>query len=129
MVLVLEDLHWSGFLEAGLGFLQEVEDSIDDTKERLAESPLYLYRGKLLQRQGHAAPAEACFVHALTLARQRGAKGTELRVATLLSRLWQKQGEREKARAFSSPSPLATPKSPLLRRLDGGLHVLRANAY
>ncbi len=52
----------------------------------------------LLQRQGHVREAESCFVRALTRTRQQQAKGAELRVAMLLSHLWQEQGEGEKAR-------------------------------
>ncbi len=95
--------YYAGHLEAGLAFLQEAEAWIDDTGERISEPELHGCRGKLLQGLGHVAQAEVSFVRALTLSRQLGAKGTELRVATLLSRLWQEQGEREKARHLLLP--------------------------
>ena len=43
------------------------------------------------------AEAETCFQRALALARQQGAKAFELRAATGLSRLWQRQGQRQAA--------------------------------
>ena len=39
-----------------------------------------------------AAGVETCFRHALDVARCQGAKSLELRVATSLGRLWQRQG-------------------------------------
>ncbi len=42
--------------------------------------------------------AEACFQQALAIARQQQAKSLELRAATSLARLWQKQGKKEEAR-------------------------------
>ena len=48
--------------------------------------------------QGAAEPeGEACFHRALEVARDQNAKALELRAAMSLSRLWQKQGKREKA--------------------------------
>ncbi len=95
--------YYAGHLEAGLAFLEEAEAWIEETGERIAEPALYWCRGKLLQRRGDVAQAEVSLVRALTLSRQLGAKGTELRVATVLSRLWQEQGEGEKARHLLLP--------------------------
>lgn len=101
---VLADVcYYTGDIEAGLAFLQASETFIHETGERVSEPGLHWHRGKLLQLQGHADQAESCFVRALTLGQQRGAKGIELRVATLLGRLWQDQGEREKARDLLLP--------------------------
>jgi predicted ATPase len=44
------------------------------------------------------AEAEACFCQALDIARHQVAKSLELRAAMRLSRLWQQQGKRAKAR-------------------------------
>ena len=56
-------------------------------------------------RQGtpDAVQAEACFCHALAIARRQQAKSWELRVATSLARLWQQQGKRAEARTLLAP--------------------------
>jgi DNA-binding winged helix-turn-helix (wHTH) protein len=91
--------------------------------ERFYEADLQRLKGELLLRKyggagfttGHAAgagaggqstprlEAEACFEKALDIARRQGAKSLELRAAMSLSRLWQHQGERDKARALLAP--------------------------
>ncbi len=49
---------------------------------------------------GNAAPeAEALFSQSLEIARRQEAKTFELRAATSLARLWQRQGKRDAARA------------------------------
>jgi predicted ATPase len=45
-----------------------------------------------------AQAAEACFQRALTIARRHQAKSLELRAAMHLSRLWQQQGQYDRAR-------------------------------
>ena len=53
----------------------------------------------LLARSGeNQAAAEACFRQALDVARRQSAKSVELRAATSLARLWQKQGKKAEAR-------------------------------
>jgi predicted ATPase len=47
--------------------------------------------------------AEACFRQALDIARHQQAKLHELRAAMSLSRLWQQQGKRAKARELLAP--------------------------
>ena len=98
-----EAFYYGGRYDAGLTLLQEVEVLIQDTGERIAETELHWLRGRFLQRQGDVTPAEACFHHALLLARQQHAKGAELRVAASLSRLWHERGEGEKARQLLLP--------------------------
>jgi predicted ATPase len=51
--------------------------------------------------QGEAA--EACFQHALTIARRQQAKSFELRAAMSLSRLWQQQSKRTEAYDLLAP--------------------------
>ena len=69
----------------------------------LAEA--YRLQGELLQRQAvpDAAQAEACFHQALAIARRQQAKSWELRAATSLARLWQRQGKRAEARELLAP--------------------------
>jgi predicted ATPase len=51
-----------------------------------------------------AAPAAACFQHALAIARRQQAKSWELCAATSLVRLWQRQGKR--TAAYELPAPI-----------------------
>ena len=53
--------------------------------------------------QPDAAKAEACFEHALAVARQQQAKSWELRAATSMARLWRDQGKRDEARDLLAP--------------------------
>jgi predicted ATPase len=78
---------------------------IDKTGERWYEAELYRLRGTLVLQHAMAEPgeAEACFQHALTIARRQHAKAWELRAATSLSRLWQRQGNRAAAHALLAP--------------------------
>jgi predicted ATPase len=57
----------------------------------------------LQQAVPEPAQAEACFQHALTIARRQQAKSWELRAAMSLSRLWQRQGKRREARGLLAP--------------------------
>ena len=67
--------------------------------------PFYRLKGDLLLRQ--AVPdepqAEVCFQQALDIARRRQARSWELQAAVSLSRLWQRQGKRDAARALLAP--------------------------
>ena len=101
--LAAESYYYAGHLETSLALLQEVEAFMAATGENIVQAGLYGLRGQLLQREGDVSSAEVSFGSALTLARQQHAKGPELRAATLLSRLWQEQGEREKARHLLLP--------------------------
>ena len=49
------------------------------------------------------AKAEACFEHALAVARAQQAKSWELRAATSMARLWRDQGKRDQARDLLAP--------------------------
>ena len=69
--------------------------------------PVELYRlqgALLLTRSGEPhAEAEACLQQALAVAHRQEAKSLELRAATSLSRLWQRQGKRAEAYALLAP--------------------------
>jgi predicted ATPase len=49
------------------------------------------------------AKAEDSFRTALTIAREQGTRGYELRAATSLARLWREQGRRGQARDLLAP--------------------------
>jgi predicted ATPase len=58
----------------------------------------------LLDTDGDAVEeAEALFSRSLEIARRQKAKSFELRAATSLARLWQRQGKRDAARALLAP--------------------------
>jgi predicted ATPase len=64
------------------------------------EAELWRVQGELRAQQDHAlaSQAEACFSHALEVARSQQARSLELRATMSLSRLWQRQGKRVEAR-------------------------------
>jgi predicted ATPase len=62
-------------------------------------------KGQLLLALDHAraSQAESCFKEALELARRQKAKSLELRAATSLAALWEKQGRFSEARSLLAP--------------------------
>jgi predicted ATPase len=94
-----------GQTEAGLRLLAEALAVMDRTGERWWEAEVYRLQGELLLKQAVADEhrAETCFRQALDVARCQAAKSLELRVATSLSRLWQRQGKREAAHDLLAP--------------------------
>jgi predicted ATPase len=86
-----------GHAEEGLQVVAEALARVDKTGGRLWEAELYRLKGELiLQARGQSA--EACFQHAIAIARKQQAKSLELRAVLSLSRLWQQQGKRDEAR-------------------------------
>ena len=92
--------------EQGLRVLTEALTIVERTGERFWEAELHRVLGELSLRV--AAPAtqerpllvsaEESFRKAIDIARRQSAKSLELRAATSLSRLLQKQGKKEEAR-------------------------------
>jgi hypothetical protein len=66
----------------------------------LLEADLHRLRGELLLAlpETERSAAEACFLRALAVAREQGARLWELRAATSLARLWRDQGRSGEAR-------------------------------
>ncbi|KPJ49549.1 MAG: hypothetical protein AMJ38_03185, partial [Dehalococcoidia bacterium DG_22] len=88
-----------GKAKEGLRLAAEALAAVDVTGERCWEAELYRLKGELLLLQGEAeAEIEACFLHAIDVARRQCARAWELRAATSLSRLWQGQGRKENAK-------------------------------
>jgi TOMM system kinase/cyclase fusion protein len=87
-------------VEEGLSALAEALATVHKTGERFYEAELYRLKGELLLAQSthQTTEAEACFHQALDIARHQQAKSLELRAATSLSRLWQRQGKQNEAR-------------------------------
>ena len=79
--------------------LAEAVAAAQNIGERWFEAELHRLKGDLLLALSadHQAEAEACLHQALAIARRQQAKSWELRAATSLSRLWQRQGRRPEA--------------------------------
>jgi predicted ATPase len=107
------DLYWPYFLwllastqlqhgetAEGLDTVATALGMADETGSPVLEADWYRLRGELLlARDPVAAPdAEIAFRQAIDIARRQGTKSWELRAASSLSRLWQRQGKREDAR-------------------------------
>jgi class 3 adenylate cyclase/predicted ATPase len=94
-----------GHTADGLQALAEAHILVEQHEERWWEAEIYRLRGVLLLRQPGTpqAEAEACFQHALDVARTQQAKSLELRAAMSLARLWQQQGKRAAAHDLLAP--------------------------
>ena len=105
LALLAEAYGAGGQVEAGLRVLAEALSVVDKTAERYCAAELHRLMGELLLR--HPSPderqAETCFHQALAVARHQQAKSLELRGATSLSRLWQRQGKRTAAYELLAP--------------------------
>ena len=75
------------------------------TGERWFEAELYRLKGQCLIAHQHdgRAGAEACFQHAISVAREQRARLWELRATISLARLWRDQGRRSKAKDLLVP--------------------------
>jgi predicted ATPase/class 3 adenylate cyclase len=84
----------------GLRVVIEELDRTHISGERYYDAELHRLKGELLLKQTvtDEGQAEACFQEAIDVSRRQAAKSLELRAAMSLSRLWQKQGNREEAR-------------------------------
>jgi predicted ATPase/DNA-binding winged helix-turn-helix (wHTH) protein len=106
-----------GQTDDGLSLLHEAMKEVERTGERFYEAELYRLKGALTLRSKVQGPkskvqspkspipgtqaeadAERCFHQAIDVARRQQAKSLELRAVASLSRLWQSQGQRKKAR-------------------------------
>ena len=87
----------------GLGCLDEAEQIVDRTWQRVWEVDVLRVRGDLLNATGDRAAAEESYHRALAVARRQSAKTPELHAATSLARLWRDQGKRAEARDLLAP--------------------------
>jgi predicted ATPase len=95
----------AGQSEEGLAPLDEAHGLVAKTGERAFEAEVHRVKGELLLAGSPSDPtqAEACFREALEVARRQSAKSLELRAATSLARLLQRQGKRDEARDLLAP--------------------------
>jgi adenylate cyclase len=106
MLALLAEAHGkAGQSEEGLALIAEAQEFIEKTEERSVEAEMHRVKGELLLVRSASDPAqaEASFREALEVARCRSAKSLELRAATSLARLWQRQGKRDEARDLLAP--------------------------
>jgi predicted ATPase len=94
-------------IEEALGALSAARSAMESTGERSYEAEMHRLEGELRlarsdrsdrKRTAAESQAEASFQKAVDAARRQGAKSLELRAATSLGRLWQRQGKRRDAR-------------------------------
>jgi predicted ATPase len=105
LVPLAEALGHTGQVAEGLRLLAEVLAELEASGQGYQLAEAYRLQGALLLQQAVPEPAqaEACFQHALTLARRQQAKSWELRAAVSLSRLWHRQGKRAAVYAVLAP--------------------------
>jgi predicted ATPase len=99
LALLAEAYGLIGQPETGLTGLAEALTLVDKTGEQWCESELHRLKGALLLQQSsdNAPEAEHCFHRAISITQSQQAKSLELRAATSLARLWQRQGKRQEA--------------------------------
>src|SRR4029450_8784823 len=105
LALLAEGYRGTGEVQEGLRVLAEALAAAHHSGERYCEAELQRLTGELLllQSADQHAEAEACFHHALAIARRQQAKSLELRAAMSLGRLCQQQGKRMEAHAVLAP--------------------------
>jgi predicted ATPase len=105
LVLLAEAVEHVGQVEEGLCLLAETLTAFEASKRNDMLTEAYRLQGEFLLRQAipNATQAETCFQQALGIARRQQAKSWELRAATSLARLWQRQGKRAEAHALLAP--------------------------
>jgi class 3 adenylate cyclase/predicted ATPase len=103
--LLAEVYEQTGQPEEGLTVLAEALSVMNGTEERFYEAELYRLKGELLLLQSleNQTAVESCFHRALGVAQQQSAKSWELRAATSLATLWQRQGKRQDAYDLLAP--------------------------
>jgi predicted ATPase len=78
--------------------LNEAIILVEKNDERFQEAELYRLKGELLLAESNdQVRAEEWFNRAISTAERQGSKAWKLRATVSLARLWQKQGQREKA--------------------------------
>jgi DNA-binding SARP family transcriptional activator/predicted ATPase len=100
--LLAEACGRAGEAEEGAQLLIQALDMVDRSGERFYEAELHRLQGQLLTQSGTANndEVEECYRRAIEVARGQDSKWLELRAATSLSRLWQRQGKHKEARAL-----------------------------
>ena len=104
--LLAEALALTGAVDEGLSVLAEALATSEASGARGADGELYRLKGDLLRRSSSPewTEVEGCFHRALTIAREQGSRGFELRAAVSLARLLSELGRGAEARDLLAPS-------------------------
>jgi class 3 adenylate cyclase/predicted ATPase len=105
MALIADAQLRQGDVAGGLRSVDEGLARVRVGGERLMEAELHRLHGELLLIGGDQSgvdAAEACFQRAIEVSRQQRAKAWELRAASSMARLWERQGRHEDARRLLS---------------------------
>jgi class 3 adenylate cyclase/tetratricopeptide (TPR) repeat protein len=104
---LLAEAQWMvGRREDALGALKAALALGNDRPQPFNDPELLRLKGEMLLDEGDDAAqreAESCFHQAVELSSSQEAKSLELRAATSLARLWQRQGRNEAARSVLQP--------------------------
>jgi predicted ATPase len=105
LILLADGLGLAGKIEEALGALDDALAKAAASGERGDSAKIHRLRGELTARLPHPDPAKAeeSFRTAVTIAREQGTRGYELRAATSLARVWCEQGRRGEARELLAP--------------------------
>jgi predicted ATPase len=97
LLLQAEAHQQIGRFADALAVLDTALAHIDETGENYYTAEVLRRKGELHLACSEAALAEPFFSRALNVSRAQGARGWELRAATSLARLWQRQGQCDRA--------------------------------
>jgi TOMM system kinase/cyclase fusion protein len=100
LVLLAEAYGTIGQYEEGLSVLDEALTQVETTEERFFEAELYRVKAILQMAISHKHQPEVqeYLQKSLEIARRQKAKSLELRTSVDLSRIWQQQGKKGRAR-------------------------------
>ncbi len=97
--MLAQRLGDAGKAEEALATIRTAIQLSQSLNENYFNAEIQRVKGELLLKTGATQEeAEACFQQAITIAQQQSAKSWELRAATSLARLWQRQGKIAEAR-------------------------------
>jgi class 3 adenylate cyclase/predicted ATPase len=104
LAMLAEGLQKVGRYDEALGALGFGVERAEQLGQHYYDAELRRLRAEILDMDGNAVEeAEALFGQSLEIAQRQEAKTFELREATSLARLWQRQGKRDAARALLAP--------------------------
>jgi predicted ATPase len=105
LALLAEALALAGKIEEGLAALDDAVAQAAASGAKGWDAEIHRLRGELTSRLPYPDPAQAenSFRTALSIAREQGTRGYELRAATSLARLWREEGRRGEARELLAP--------------------------